>query len=177
VHTWNDLLGVFPGMIGVKTGHTSAAGWCEVAAVRRSGYTIYAVVLGVPTRAERNDDLQRLLAWGVAQYRPVWLVRVRTYAWAAVPYGRKPVPLVTTTPSLQVVRVRAPLVERIVAPAVVSLPVIQGEVLGRVEVWRGRTLLVSRPLVAGRSVTKPGVGGRLSFYAGRTVHHLLHLLH
>jgi serine-type D-Ala-D-Ala carboxypeptidase (penicillin-binding protein 5/6) len=175
VRTWNDLLGVFPGMIGVKTGHTSAAGWCEVAAVRRSGYTIYAVVLGVPTRGQRNDDLQRLLAWGVAQYRPVWLVRARTYAWAAAPYGRRPVPLLATKPSLQVVRVHAPVIERIVAPAVVSLPVIRGEVLGRVEIWRGRKLLVSRPLVAGRSVAKPGVGGRLSFYAGRTVHHLLHL--
>jgi D-alanyl-D-alanine carboxypeptidase (penicillin-binding protein 5/6) len=173
VHTWNDLLGVFPGVIGVKTGHTSAAGWCEVAAVRRPGYTIYAVVLGVPTRGQRNVDLERLLAWSVAQYRPVWLVRARAYAWAAAPYGRKPVPLVAVKPLLQVVRVHAPLVERIVAPAEVSLPVSQGQTLGRVEIWRGRKLLVSRPLVAGRSVAKPGVAGRLSFYAGRTVHHFL----
>ena len=35
--TWNDLLGVFPGVIGVKTGHTSNAGWCQVAAVRGHG--------------------------------------------------------------------------------------------------------------------------------------------
>jgi hypothetical protein len=75
------------------------------------------------------------------------------------------------------VRIHAPLVERIVAPAEVSLPVTRGEALGRVEIWRGRKLLVSRPLVAGRSVAKPGVGGRLSFYAGRTVHHLFHLFH
>jgi hypothetical protein len=85
------------------------------------------------------------------------------------------VALVASKPSLQVVRVRAPLVERVVAPALVSLPVIRGEVLGRVEIWRGRKLLVSRPLLAARSVSKPGVGGRLSFYAGRTVHHLFRL--
>ena len=177
VYTWNDLLGVVPGVIGVKTGHTSAAGWCEVAAIRRPGYTIYAVVLGVPTRTQRNDDLEQLLDWSVDQYRPVWLVRKRVYAWAAAPYGRKPVALVASKPSLQVVRVRAPLVERVVAPALVSLPVIRGEVLGRVEIWRGRKLLVSRPLLAARSVSKPGVGGRLSFYAGRTVHHLFSFLH
>ena len=177
VHTWNDLLGVFPGLIGVKTGHTGAAGWCEVAAVRRPGFTVYAVVLGVPTRSSRNFDLQRLLTWGVAQYRTAWLVRARTYAWAAAPYGRKPVPLVAVKPALQVVRVRVPLVERVVAPEVVTLPVMRGQRLGRVEVWRGRKLLVSRPLVAGRSVAKPGVGGRLSFYAGRTMHHLLDFLH
>src|SRR5579872_6802953 len=75
VHTWNDLLGVFPGMIGVKTGHTNLAGWCQVAAVKRLGYTIYAVVLGSPTRALRNDGLERLLAWGTAQYRSIPLVR------------------------------------------------------------------------------------------------------
>src|SRR5436190_5191993 len=54
LHTWNDLLGVFPGLIGVKTGHTDAAGWCEVAAARRPGYTIYAVILGSPSRSRRN---------------------------------------------------------------------------------------------------------------------------
>ena len=74
MHTWNDLLGVFPGLIGVKTGHTDDAGWCEVAAARRAGYTIYAVILGSPTRAQRNFDLQRLLAWGVSQYRTLTLV-------------------------------------------------------------------------------------------------------
>jgi D-alanyl-D-alanine carboxypeptidase (penicillin-binding protein 5/6) len=175
VHTWNDLLGVYPGVIGVKTGHTSDAGWCQVAAVRRPGYTIYAVVLGAPTRGARNDDVQRLLTWGLAQYRTAWLVRARAYAWAQAPYGRAPIALVATKPSLQVVRRGIPLVERVVAPAAVALPVRQGERLGRVEVWRGRTLVVSRPLSAARTVEKPGAVGRLSWYAGRTVHHFLGL--
>jgi D-alanyl-D-alanine carboxypeptidase (penicillin-binding protein 5/6) len=175
VHTWNDLLGVFPGMIGVKTGHTNDAGWCEVGAVQRPGYTLYAVVLGVPTRSERNADLAQLLTWGVAQYRMVWLVRARTYAWAAAPYGRAPVPLVVAKPVLQVVRRGVPLVERIVAPTAVSLPVRVGQPVGRVEIWKGRKLVASRPLQAGRSVTKPDAGGRLSYYFGRTMHHLLGL--
>src|SRR6266404_9544500 len=94
VHTWNDLLGVFPGLIGVKTGHTNDAGWCEVAAARRSGYTIYAVILGSPTRAARNADLQALLAWGVSQYRTLRLIDAQTYAWATAPFGRHAVALV-----------------------------------------------------------------------------------
>ena len=32
--TWNDLLATFPGLVGVKTGHTSRAGWCQVAGAR-----------------------------------------------------------------------------------------------------------------------------------------------
>ena len=64
LHTWNDLLGVFQGLYGVKTGHTGAAGWCEVAAVRRNGVTLYTTVLGSPTRSQRNADLAALLALG-----------------------------------------------------------------------------------------------------------------
>jgi D-alanyl-D-alanine carboxypeptidase (penicillin-binding protein 5/6) len=177
VHTWNDLLGRFPGLIGVKTGHTDDAGWCQVAAARRPGYTIYAVILGSPSRSERNRDLARLLSWGVSAYKTVQLVRTRPYAWAAAPYGRKPVALVAARPLTRVVRVGRPLVERIVAPAAVRLPVRKGEPLGRVEVWRGGELVGSRPLRAARTVEKPGAAARLGWYAGRTMHHLSGLLH
>ena len=177
VHTWNDLLGTFPGLIGVKTGHTNDAGWCQVAAVRRAGYTIYAVLLGSPTRSQRNFDLERLLQWGVGQYRTLPLVRPRTYAWTNAAFGRKPIPLVAVSSLVRVVRVGRPLTERIVAPAAVSLPVSLRQPIGRVEVWDGKKLLGSRPLVAARSEAKPGAAARLSWYAGRSVHHLAGLLH
>ena len=35
LHTWNDLLYSYPGIFGVKTGHTSEAGWNQVAAAPR----------------------------------------------------------------------------------------------------------------------------------------------
>jgi D-alanyl-D-alanine carboxypeptidase (penicillin-binding protein 5/6) len=176
VHTWNDLLGVFPGLIGVKTGHTNDAGWCEVAAARRSGYTIYAVILGSPTRAVRNTGLQALLAWGVSQYRTLRLVAAQPYAWAAAPFGRLAVALVARKPLVRAVRVGRPITEKIVAPAVVSLPVERGERLGRIEVWSRGKLLGARPLLAARSVSRPGLGGRLRWYSTRTVHNLLGLL-
>ena len=175
LHTWNDLLGVVPGLIGVKTGHTNDAGWCQVAAVRRHGYTIYAVILGSPTRGQRNDDLRRLLAWGVAQYRTLSLVRNDAYAHAALGYGRRPVALVASRPLVRVVRVGRALVERVIAPTAVALPVRRGQRLGRVEIWAGRKLLGARPLRAARSVSRPGFGGRLRWYATRTERHLLEL--
>src|SRR5579862_3820951 len=173
LHTWNDLLGVFPGLIGVKTGHTDDAGWCEVAAASRPGFTIYAVILGSPTRAQRNSDLDRLLAWGVSQYRTLRLVASQPYAWSSAPYGRARVALVARKPLVRVVRVGRPVTARIVAPAAVSLPVVRGERLGRIDVFEGHTLLGSRPLLAARSVAKPGLGGRLRWYSTRTVHHLI----
>jgi D-alanyl-D-alanine carboxypeptidase (penicillin-binding protein 5/6) len=62
----NDLLGVFPGVDGVKTGHTDEAGWCIVASVRRGDRRIYVTVLGAPTRQARNAAARRLLDWAIA---------------------------------------------------------------------------------------------------------------
>jgi len=175
VHTWDDLLGRFPGLIGVKTGHTSDAGWCQVAAVRRLGYTIYAVILGSPTRSRRNDDLSGLLAWSAAQYRLRALVRRAVYARALVGFGRAPVALAAERPLVRAIHVGTPLVERVVAPSAVSLPVSRGQRLGRIEIWAGGRLLGVRPLLAARAVSRPDLRGRLRWYATRTFHHLLGL--
>ena len=173
LHTWNDLLGSFPGLIGVKTGHTAAAGWCEVGAARGHGFTIYATVLGSPTRSVRNADLAALLRWGLAQYHVVPVVQARrVYATARVGWGRGPLALVAERPLARAVRIDRPLVERVVAPEAVELPVFRGEKLGTVSVFAGRRLVGTRSLVAASSVARPGLGGRVGWYTRRTVHHL-----
>jgi serine-type D-Ala-D-Ala carboxypeptidase (penicillin-binding protein 5/6) len=173
LHTWNDLLGVFPGVIGVKTGHTSAAGWSQVAAARGRGVTIYATILGGPSRGQRNADLERLLAYGLDQYRAVSLVRQRhAYAWVRLGYGKRPVALVARGSLVRVVRSGRPLTEIVTAPEVASLPVGRGAELGKVSFYEGGRLLGERPLVAARSVSRPGLGGRVGWYAARTFHHV-----
>jgi serine-type D-Ala-D-Ala carboxypeptidase (penicillin-binding protein 5/6) len=170
LHGWNDLLGRFPGLIGVKTGHTVAAGWSQVAAARGRGVTIYVTVLGSPTRAQRNEDLAELLAWGLARYRVVDAIdAARTYATSRAPYGRPAVRLVAAKRLRRALRVDVPLVERVVAPEIVSLPVRKGERLGEVRVYLRGKLLGSRPLVAASSASAPGVGGKLRWYATRTL--------
>jgi D-alanyl-D-alanine carboxypeptidase (penicillin-binding protein 5/6) len=172
LHTWNDLLGRFPGLIGVKTGHTAHAGWCQVAAARGRGLTVYAVVLGAPDRSVRNNDLTELLAWGLSRYRVVPVVATsRPYASATVGYGRRPVELVATRELVRSVRLGRPLVQKVVAPASLPLPVRKGARVGMVEILLDGNVIAAEPLVASRSVSPPGLGGRLSFYAGRTVHH------
>jgi serine-type D-Ala-D-Ala carboxypeptidase (penicillin-binding protein 5/6) len=177
LHTWDDLLQQFPQTIGVKTGHTNAAGWCQVAAARGRGVTVYATLLGSPTRSLRNVDLQSLLIWGLGQFRVVPAVQTgRDYADVQAPYGRVPLALVAAKPLISVARLGHPLTERVTAPATVSLPVQRGAVLGQIEVWDGARLLGRRPLVASHTINKPGLGSRLGWYAGRTLHHLAHLL-
>src|SRR5581483_5824839 len=158
LHTWDDLLTLLPHTLGVKTGHTSAAGWCQVAAVRGRGVTVYATLLGSPTRGLRNEDLESLLEWGLAQFRVVPVVRVaHAYARVELPYGRAPLALVAAKPMVAVTRVGRLFTETVVARATVSLPVEAGAVLGRVEIRQGGRLVGTRDLVASRTIRRPGL--------------------
>jgi D-alanyl-D-alanine carboxypeptidase (penicillin-binding protein 5/6) len=172
--TRNDLLYSFPHVVGVKTGHTNGAGWSEVAAVRGRGLTIYATLLGESSEGARDSDLSALLAWGLARYRVVPAVSAsRVYAKTVTGYGRSAVALVAPRTLLRVVRVDRPVVEQVVAPAAVSLPVRKGERLGEIRLFARGKLIAASPLVAARAVSRPGLLGRLDWYAGRAFHHFV----
>jgi D-alanyl-D-alanine carboxypeptidase (penicillin-binding protein 5/6) len=172
LHTWNDLLATFPAVIGVKTGHTGAAGWSEVAAARGPGVTIYATLLGGPSRGQRNDDLEELLSWGLSRYRVVKAVDGdRVYGRAPTGYDRPAVALVAPKTRLRVVRVDRPVTERVTAPTEIALPVEKGQRLGEVRAFQAGKLVAVSPLVADRTLTEPNLAGKIRWYAGRTVHH------
>jgi D-alanyl-D-alanine carboxypeptidase (penicillin-binding protein 5/6) len=173
LHTWNDLLGAFPGVVGVKTGHTTAAGWSEVAAVRGPGVTVYATVIGSPARSLRNGDLVALIKWGLARFRVVSVVSPgRVYARAETPYDREEVSLVAPRAVRRAVLVDRSLVERVVAPEGVELPVREGEKLGEVRVYDRGKLVAHSPLVAAHSVEEPSAVDRAGWYAGQAAHNM-----
>jgi serine-type D-Ala-D-Ala carboxypeptidase (penicillin-binding protein 5/6) len=173
LHTWNDLLGVYPGVIGVKTGHTSAAGWSEVGAVRGPGVTVYATILGSPSRRVRNDGLADLMTWGLSRFRVVQTVTAgHVYASARTSYDNDDVALVAPRSVGRAVVTGRPLVERIVAPMGVDLPVRKGQELGEVRVYERGKLVARSPLVAVRSIDEPGVAGRAGWYAKRAAYNM-----
>jgi serine-type D-Ala-D-Ala carboxypeptidase (penicillin-binding protein 5/6) len=65
-HTTNDLISKYPGMIGIKTGSTRAAGYCLLFADQRRSGTLIGVVLdSSPTiRSYSFTDTEQLLNWG-----------------------------------------------------------------------------------------------------------------
>src|SRR5919197_3721425 len=173
LHTWNDLLYTFPHLLGVKTGHTGLAGWSEVAAARGPGVTIYATLLGEPTRARRNADLSLLLAYGLSRYRVVPVVQAQRVYWGArTGYGKRPIALVAPRQTLRVVRVGRLLEEKVIVPSAVSLPVRRGQRLGELRIYVQGKVVARSPLVAARSVSRPGFLGRAGWYARRTIHHI-----
>jgi D-alanyl-D-alanine carboxypeptidase len=62
----NHLLRTMPGVDGIKTGFTNAAGFTLAASAVRDGRRLIAVVLGGPTRIARDSNVESLLAAGFA---------------------------------------------------------------------------------------------------------------
>jgi D-alanyl-D-alanine carboxypeptidase (penicillin-binding protein 5/6) len=171
--TTDDLVVSWPALVGGKTGHTRDAGWSEAAAARSSGVTVYGAVLGSDTRSSRNDALQALLTFGLTQYRRTTAIDAsRVYAEVETGYGRPSVTLVAPRPVVRTFRVGTSLVERVVAPSSVTLPVRKGQRLGRVEVYARKRLVASASLVAAAAVSEPGLMGKAGWYMTQTAENL-----
>lgn len=64
--TTNELLGSYPGMVGIKTGWTEEAGECFVAQATRGNQTIISAVLASP---DRFGETKKILDWGFETFR------------------------------------------------------------------------------------------------------------
>jgi D-alanyl-D-alanine carboxypeptidase len=82
----NVLLWLYPGAIGVKTGFTSAAGYCLVSAAERNGRRLVSVILGEPDEDTMFDDSAALLTYGFKGFREVALAK-RGQAFGPLPVG------------------------------------------------------------------------------------------
>ncbi len=169
----DDLLTTWAPLVAGKTGHTHDAGWSETGAAERGGTTVYGAVLGTNSRAARNEALQELLTYGLDQYRPVQVIdRARVYATAETGYGQPDVKLVVPRSIARSIRIGRPLVERVVAPTALTLPVATGARLGRVEVYDGNRLVAAAPLVAADGVSDAGLWAKSKWYVTQTAHNL-----
>jgi serine-type D-Ala-D-Ala carboxypeptidase (penicillin-binding protein 5/6) len=177
IPTTDDLLASWEAFDGGKTGHTDGAGWSETGAATSRGATVYGTVLGTGSRTARNEALRTLLEHGLDSYRRVAAIdSSRVYATAKTGYGLAPVELVPARTIVRTVHSKSALLERVVAPVSVELPVREGQRLGSVEIWRGDDLVASADLVAGEAVSDPGVLRKSAWFVERTGEHLWGLL-
>jgi len=113
------------------------------------------------------------MTWGLSRFRVVSVISAgHSYARAETSYGRGELSLVAPRSEPRAVLVGRPLVERVVAPVGVELPVSKGQELGEVRVYERQRLIARSPLVASRSISKPGVLGRTGWYVGRTARNM-----
>lgn len=55
LYNWNGLLGVYPGVYGLKIGNTGAAGYTTIVASERNGHKILVVLLGTSGVLQRDQ--------------------------------------------------------------------------------------------------------------------------
>jgi len=66
----------YPGVDGLKTGHTSEAGFCLTATAKKEGMRLIAIVFGEPESSIRNNEVSAMLDYGFNVYA---LERVLSY--------------------------------------------------------------------------------------------------
>ena len=69
VGTTNEILSIYDGANGVKTGFTANAGRCIVTSVNRDNRKLISVVLGCDTKKNRTIDSVKLLNYGFESYK------------------------------------------------------------------------------------------------------------
>ena len=66
----NEMLSIYPGADGVKTGYTGKAGRCLVTSATRDGWRIISVVLNCATRYKRAKSSKLILDYAFNSYKP-----------------------------------------------------------------------------------------------------------
>lgn len=154
----NRLVAEVPAVDGVKTGHTSQAGYVLVgSATASNGARVISVVLGEPSEAARDADTLALLRYGLAQYRRVPAVRRgEELTRAAVAHRDETVPLVAARRVAVTARRDQEIAERLRAPAELEGELAAGTRVGTVTVLRDGEPVRRVALLTGAEV--PGAG-------------------
>jgi serine-type D-Ala-D-Ala carboxypeptidase (penicillin-binding protein 5/6) len=156
VENRNTLLGQDRWVNGLKTGHTTQAGYVLVGTRTRKDVTLVSVVLGTSSFAARDRDSLALLRWGADKYRRIRPVLEGTVVDAApeIRYRRgAQLPLVTEQSKRMVLRADARITyEDIGVPAIVDGPVSRGDELGVRRVFADGELIAEVPIVSSASV-------------------------
>ena len=147
----DDLVGKFSWIHGVKTGHTTDAGYVLVSQGSRDGFTLLASVLGTASEAERDSSALTLLNWGFSEFKAVQPVRRgEQFARRPVPYEVAPALIVAKRGYRTVVARSARIDVSVGKLRKLQGPMAKGTVVGHVSVAIAGRPTVRIPLVLAR---------------------------
>ena len=154
----NALLYTDPSVDGLKTGHTSEAGYCLVTSAKRDGMRLISVILNTHSAQARADQSRTLLNWGYTKFEKATPIQAGAeVAKTAVAFGEADfvsaglvTPWSLTVPRGQKVETRIELKPNLEAP------LAQGAIIGKVVATSNGKPLGEAPLVALSAVEKSG---------------------
>lgn len=157
----NKMIRSYQGMIGLKTGYTSDAGYCLSGAAERDGMTLIAVVLRGESAKSRNSDVATLLNYGFANYVSLVITPDQPLMPVPVEMGRKESVAIALAeqPRLLLARSRLEgLIRTLEIAEYVEAPVKAGDMLGHFTVCdrEGKTVFETE-VVAAEEVGRLGL--------------------
>jgi D-alanyl-D-alanine carboxypeptidase (penicillin-binding protein 5/6) len=145
---------------GLKTGYTSAAGYCLVASAKKDGQRLISVLLGASGTESRAQESQKLLTYGMRFFETHQLydaqeVVAQARVWGgAEDYVELSIAddLAVTIPRGQAKYIKAEMTVN----KGIEAPIMAGQSLGRLEIRLDGELIVERQLVASADVKEGG---------------------
>ena len=161
----NLLLWRDPSVDGIKTGHTSGAGYCLMASAKRGDQRLISVVMGSTSEAQRASDSQALLNWGFRFFETHELyAALKQVAQQKVWKGKADevqlgvaAPMLVTVPRGRYEQLK-PMMD---VPATLVAPIAKGQKIGTVKVMLDGKAIAEQPLVALDAVEEGGFFKRL----------------
>lgn len=151
----NKLVRFYSGATGLKTGFTSAAGYCLSASALREDMELIAVVMGSKTSGERFAACKSLLDYGFANYALVGASSDGGSVPVKLGVADKVNAVAGENPQLLIEKAQKNSVttELELEPSVTA-PVSKGQRLGTLTIKAGEQVLAQIPMVAQEAVPK-----------------------
>ncbi len=161
----NRLLFRDPSVDGLKTGHTSEAGFCLVASAKKQGMRLISVVLGAKSDEARAVESQKLLSYGFRYFQTHTLYKsTESLSMPKVWKG------VADQVSLGIAKDATVTIPRGAAEkldalthidSIIEAPIKKGQVLGQLVVSLDGNKLYSADLIAQSEVAEAGFFARI----------------
>lgn len=156
----NALLYTDPTVDGLKTGHTSEAGYCLVASSKRADMRLISVVMGARTMPARADQTRTLFNWGFNAFEKATVAKAgAALATADVQFGAEntvPVALLhdwtLTLPRGQLAQVQTAVQ---INPDL-SAPIEKGATVGQLVATLDGKPYATQPVIAMQAVERAG---------------------
>ncbi len=154
-----------PSVDGIKTGHTSGAGYCLAASAKRGEMRLISVIMGAKSEKARAKASEKMLDYGFRffdtyslykAHEPLDLERV-WYGKATLLQLGLEKSLYVTVPENQYKQLNATLY----IDKYIMAPVVAGKTYGTLKIHLGNQVISERPLIALSSIEKGSFWKRL----------------
>ncbi|SEL26466.1 D-alanyl-D-alanine carboxypeptidase PBP5/6 [Acinetobacter sp. DSM 11652] len=161
----NALLYTDPSVDGLKTGHTSEAGYCLTTSAKRGPMRLISVIFGAPSMQARATQTRDLLSWGYANFETVSVQPAqKELTTSKVWFGQSNQVSVGLAENFNVTMPKGQanaIQTQIAVQPNLNAPLQQGQVVGKLTATLDGKVIAEKPLVALQAVEEAGFFSRM----------------